>query len=894
MSMKAWNLRAAYKRVWLGAMTLMLLLVLGCGTQKNTAYRRFYHRLTSYFNYYFNAQEAYNAGVKQANKSMQYDYTRILPFCIAGLPDAALSTGGEMDRAQTKCAMLIKSHSLTVKPERGKEALTPKEKAFYAQNEFNIYARKAWLLIGKSRVWSGDFPQAAQAIDFAMMQFAGLPEGWEGQLWKARIEMLSGQTLEAKERFAALAVAPYRPKGKEYTFLLESMWADLLVSEQKFEEAYQHGRLALASAPTRLDRARCRLALAQLAEETKNYNEAFVLYKKVSSSAPNYEMSFNALVRSASLAARVQGKGMERSLRNLAKDEKNADYLDQIYYALGEMAFAKGDTVGGLELFKESAQKSISNNKQKGASHLRVAEYYFAKSDYLHAATAYDSALSALPESYPRYAEIAKRGAVLGHLAEAQEVVLREDSLQRIARMPDAKRVEFIQSIIAKLREEERLAKLEEEKEQMDRNFALQNEYRQGSLQNSSNKSEGGWYFYNTSALGFGRSDFKVKWGSRKLEDNWRRKNKQVTTNTGGEGNQQDSTKKGSDKYSVQYYLADLPLTDSAMLHSNAEIRRAMFEMAESYRNDFNDPPRAIQTYADILKRFPSDEVAPEACFMAYMTADRAGLVAQSQQYRDRLLTSYGTSSFARILSDPQYMEKIQNEKEKNEKLADEILAQMRSANRAEAYRLATNAAQEATADEYKVRFALLAALNAGYEPGDTIQVASLKTFAQTYREYPESKYADDVLKAIAKRDLVGDDDAPLIIGSQEVVSVKTDKEFVYTEGEHDVLLVFNPKENMRELKFLAISFGVDYDVNLNLEVEEFNLNESATLLIISSFSDYETAVAFRDAMDEAEPFGEVTPFYIIITPANLELLKEQKAFLPYIDFYKKNYNQKK
>ena len=130
MSMRAWNLRTADKRIALGAIALLLLLVLGCGTKKNTAYRRFYHRFTSYFNYYFNAAEAYNAGVKQANKSMQYDYTRILPFCIAGLPDAALNTGGEMDRAQTKCAMLIKSHSLTVKPERGKEALTPKEKAF--------------------------------------------------------------------------------------------------------------------------------------------------------------------------------------------------------------------------------------------------------------------------------------------------------------------------------------------------------------------------------------------------------------------------------------------------------------------------------------------------------------------------------------------------------------------------------------------------------------------------------------------------------------------------------------------------------------------------------------------------------------------------------------------
>ncbi len=892
--MRVWNLRTFDKRVGLVTIALLLVMLLGCGTKKNTAYRRFYHRVTSYFNYYFNAQEAYDAGVKQANKSMQYDYTRILPFCIAGLPDAALSTGGEMDRAQTKCTMLIKSHSITVKPERGKEALTPKEKAFYAQNEFNIYARKAWLLIGKARIWSGDLPQAAQAIDFAMMQFAGLPEGWEGQLWKARIEMLSGQTLEAKERFTTLAVAPYRPNGKEYTFLLESMWADLLVSEQNYEEAYQHGKLALANAPTRLDRARCRLALAQLAEETKNYNEAFQLYKKVSSSAPNYEMSFNALVRSASLAARVQGKGMERSLRNLAKDEKNADYLDQIYYALGEMAFAKGDTATGLELFKESAQKSISNNKQKGASHLRVAEYYFAKSDYLRAAAAYDSALNALPETYPHYAEIAKRGSVLGHLAESQAEVLREDSLQRIAQMSEAKRVEFIQEIIAKLREEERLAKLEEEKEQMDRNFALQNEYRQGSLQNTSNKSEGGWYFYNTSALGFGRSDFKVKWGTRKLEDNWRRKNKQITTNTGGEGgNNQDSTKKAADKYSVQYYLTDLPLTDSALAHSNAEIRRAMFEMAEAYRNDFNDPARAVETYAEVLNRFPQDESAPEACFMAYMTADRAGL-PQRQQYSDKLLNSYPTSSYARILSDPKYMEKVRAEKEKNEKIADDILALMRENNRIEARRLATNAAQESTADEYKVRFAMLAALNAGNEPGDTIQVAALKLFVQTYRDLPEAKYADDVLKAIAKRELVGDDLPPLIIGSQEVVAIKTDKEFVYDQGVHDVLLVFNPKENMRELKFLAISFGVDYDVNLNLEVEEYNLNESATLLIISSFTDYESALAFRDAMDEAEPFGEITPFFIIISPANLELLKEQKGFLPYMDFYKKNYNQKK
>lgn len=871
-------------------MALSFVVVVGCSTKTNNAYYRFYHAFTSYFNYYFNAEEAYKAGVKQATRAMQYDYTRPLPFCIAGLPDAALNTGGEMDRVQTKCATLIKAHSITVKPARGKEALTAKEKAFYAQNEFNIYARRAWLLIGKSRLWAGEFAQARQAIDFAMTQFAGLAEGWEAQIWKARIEMLEGQTLDAKDRLASLAVAPNRPKGKFYTYLLESIWADLLVEEEKYAEAIPHGKLALENAPSRLDRARCRLALAQLQEEEKNYPEAFALYKKVAGNAPSYEMSFNALVRSASLAARVQGKGMEKSLRALAKDEKNADYLDQIYYALGEIAFAKKDTVGGLELFKESALRSVSNAKQKGASHLRVAEYYFAKSDYLRAASSYDSALAALPESYPRYVEVAKRAAVLGHLAQAQGVVLREDSLQRVARMPEAERRTFIQNIIAQLREEERLAKLEAEREQMDRNFAMQNEYRQGSGQQNAAGSSSGWYFYNTSTLAFGRTDFRAKWGNRKLEDNWRRKNKMSTGFDANDPNKQDSVKNGADKYSVAYYLADLPLSDSAREFSDNAIRVALADMAESYRTDFGDAPRAIETYDEILRRYPTGDAAAEACFMAYMTADRANLAAQRSKHREMLLSRYGSTPYARILSDPQYMEKVRAEKESNERIAEEIFRAMQEGRRSEAYRAASAAVGGATADEYKVRFALLSALNAGSEAGDTVQVAALRAFAQEYREYPESKYAEEVLMAIVRRDLVGEEMPPLIIGNQEVVTQQTEKKYEVSKGAHNLLLVFNPKENFRELKFQAISFGVDYNVNLNLEVEDYPLNESATLLVISSFESHADAVAFKDAMDEEEPFGEVHPFFIIISPENLDLLKEQKAFLPYVDFYKKNY----
>ena len=38
--------------------------------------------------------------------------------------------------------------------------------------------------------------------------------------------------------------------------------------------------------------------------------------------------------------------------------------------------------------------------------------------------------------------------------------------------------------------------------------------------------NDNSWYFYNQSARTAGRTEFQRRWGSRKLEDNWRRRNK--------------------------------------------------------------------------------------------------------------------------------------------------------------------------------------------------------------------------------------------------------------------------------------------------------------------------------------------------------------------------------
>ena len=362
------------KKSWLhyllpaGVLLGLAVSLLGCSTQKNTAWRRFYHRWTAYFNYYFNAQDAYHQAERNADEQLRYDYTRPLPLCLAGLPEAALEVGGGMDRAIDKCATLIRFHSITAKPERPRGGLDREERAFYAQSEYNPYARKGWLLIGKARLWSGDYQLAQQALEFSMRQFAGLPEGWEAELWMARLSALQGDTASARIRLAALAASPSRPKGKLYSYNLEAIWTDMLAAQGQWAEAIPHAEKALSVARRGIVRNRCRFALAQLYELDGNPQRASALFKQVASSANSYEMSFNARVRYLALAARAQNRGMERTLRKLAADQKNEEYLDQIYYALARIVMDKGDTAEAVELFKESGLRSVSNARQKGVS----------------------------------------------------------------------------------------------------------------------------------------------------------------------------------------------------------------------------------------------------------------------------------------------------------------------------------------------------------------------------------------------------------------------------------------------------------------------------------------------------------------------------------------------
>ena len=134
----------------------------------------------------------------------------------------------------------------------------------------------------------------------------------------------------------------------------------------------------------------------------------------------------------------------------------------------------------------------------------------------------YDSTVYFLDQKHPDYQALKTKSQNLNTVVSQLNIIQTEDSLQKVAAMSESERNAFISSIINEIIKAESEGKTSEYSDRYNLGQYYENERRfQGNIE-----QEGKWYFYNQSALTFGRTEFRRRWGDRKLEDNWRRSNK--------------------------------------------------------------------------------------------------------------------------------------------------------------------------------------------------------------------------------------------------------------------------------------------------------------------------------------------------------------------------------
>ncbi len=886
----------SYRAIFLIA---LILFTGSCSTKKNTGVTRTYHNVTSYYNVYYNGKEAFKDGVKKINTNYKDNYSLILPVFTFSSNDAVREAFGDMNRTIEKCSKCVRKHSITVKPKRKegkKQDKTSKE--FYEQTEFVNWIDDAYLLIGKAQFYKHDFYAGIETFSFIVREYSDPEIKFEAYLWLGRTYVEMGKFDKALEFLTKLET--------EKNALPESLvgplaitQADIQIRQKQYESAIPFMITGVANTKNKKERIRYLYILAQLYQKIEERGKAFDAYGKVIDLNPNYEMTFNARINRASIfnAASEDSKPLQKELIKMLKDDKNIDFRDQIYYALGNIALNESDEEIAIKYFLLSAHLSTLNPNQKALSYLSAADIFFDRPDYRNSQAFYDSAVSILTPEYPDYVSLKNKSQNLNELVKNLVIIEREDSLQRIAGLSDNERNAVIDKIIAQLLEDEKKEKELAALQQQDMVYLQQ----QG---NENANQEGNWYFYNPGMLGMGMQEFKKKWGDRKLEDNWRRKNKSVVSfeDISSEGEKSaDTTKNIFSTKSRDYYLVDLPLNDSLLLESKHKIEKAYFDMASIYKDRFNDLQLSIEGFQKLLTRFPETEYRLSTYYNLYKLYALTKNFTLAEEYKAKIMNEYPQSEYAKVLGNPDYfkeLEKIDNQV----KFMYQATYKYFIANNCDevnrTYQFVDSAYNQST---LLPKFAILSALCKGHN-GDTLALKeSLGKFKERFPDSEEVNYANEVLAALErkpreleladiKKDEFGGELSKEIIDSIDLAIFTLNPQQVH----YYLLVVANQKTDAKRVQFNLTNFNLDYYSFLEFEVASELLSADYTCIVVKKFKNQSMAKNyFEGVIIAGEVLQELTEDSyrdFIISAENYATFLKDKNLLTYQKFFNQNY----
>ena len=618
---------------------LCACILYSCGAQKDTASSRSMQNLSARYNYIYNSKVILSNHQQELAETQIDNYDQLLPLYL----------GPEVDIAQANV-------SLSLKP---MEDVIKKAQTIILDKSYSNYIDDAYILLGKANFYNGSYFNAAEYLDYAAKTYRNNTGSFlEALNWKARSLMQLKRIQEANKVLDSLEYI--MPEVKKQAALADPLatLAQMCIYLENDTAAISYLKDAIKACNNRQDRARWTYVLAQLYEKLKDYQNALLSYRKVIKSNAPYEMHFNANLSRIKVRALQNGgqTNMQKELLALLKDDKNFDYIDQVYFQIAE-TYAAGEAYQQAEdYYNRSIRHSTVNNYQKGLSYLRIADLNFKQlRNYLKAKSYYDSTVNALPKNYPGYDLIVKKNQNLQYLTDRYQIISVEDTLQSIAKLPEAARAAKIQAMLTP--PESQNTNTIGATSGNPINYAT-------NAGNNRNQPQNSFYFSNPTAIGMGFSDFKRKWGNRKLENNWRqsiRTSTQETTqelaNTIGDLNQ-TATMTGAamiDKDALgKKYSDNLPITPEMLTRSNQKIIDAYYEIASFYLQELNDYQEAQEVYQTLLRRFPDNNHLAAVYYSLYLinkTADPA----TSNTYKGKLLTEFASSPYARIILDPTF-----------------------------------------------------------------------------------------------------------------------------------------------------------------------------------------------------------------------------------------------
>ena len=509
-------------------------LLTACSVHKNTARSRFWQSFTARYNTYYNGQLAYIDGALEKEKGNKDNFTEMLPLYTVGNKQSLTLGKGNFERTVEKMEKTIKLHSIKAKPEWKKSRRkTARDKEWLGRKEYNPFLWKAWLMMGQAQFQKGDFDEAAATFSYMSRLYQTQPQqNGIARAWLARCYVELDWLYDAEDVIRNMSRDSIHYLAKKHW---DVIYADYYLKTGELEKAVPYLRQTIKHEKRKTQKAREWFLMGQVLGALGQREEAYKAYQKAIRQNPPYELEFNARIAQTEVMAKGNYKKMIARLNRMAHSDNNKDYLDQVYYAIGNIYLMQKDTTQAIAAYEKGNEKATRSGIEKGVLLLKLGNLYWVLEKYNDAQRCYGEAIGLLDKERPDYEELSKRSKVLDELVPFTDAVHLQDSLQELALMPEKDRLAAIDRVIDELKKKEKEERKKQQEAEVEQ--ALQkrnttgnrNQPRQTPQQNTNaNNTNGQWYFYNQMAVNQGKQSFQKQWGKRENQDDWQRANKTV------------------------------------------------------------------------------------------------------------------------------------------------------------------------------------------------------------------------------------------------------------------------------------------------------------------------------------------------------------------------------
>ena len=620
------------------------LLVASCSSERNTWTSKAYHNTTAHFNGYWYANEEIRKIEETIRKSQTDDYNRILRLYPTFDSTVAKGYDKEIQEAIKMASIAIQRH--------------PNSK----------WVDDAYILVGKARLYSLDWGNAIQTFKHVNTKSKDKDARHLAIINLIRTYIEHKEFNNAKAAIDFLAkVDLNRSNFKKYN--LEKAYY------YQLQDDYDNMVRSLTAADPLLKkpdrRGRIYFIVGQVYQKLGFEAEAYNYYKKCLSTNPEYEVDFYARLYMAQVTEISRGRDItaaRKSFKKLLKDSKNKEFQDKIYYEMGIFELKQKNLHEAIASFNQSVRKG-NNKKIDGEAYLHLGEiYYDTLRNYELSQAYYDSAIQALPKDYEGYAAIKERAEILNEFVRHLKTIQWQDSLLALASYDSVTLRTTIDSIVTANKKAQE-AKASKKRKQPNRVeiSSTTNDNIFGTEDTGGEAVD--WYFGNPSAMAIGQAEFARVWGNIKLEDNWRRSQRQnLTTEStrqtsveaanNTDAGERGDAKEAEDPIDVEFkrISAEIPKTAEAKKQALDKIEEAYFKLGNIYYFKLHENKNAADTYHKLIHRFDSSEYEPEVLYTLYLiTKDSAA--AEAEEYASLLKRKHPNSSFAKILINPDYLQ---------------------------------------------------------------------------------------------------------------------------------------------------------------------------------------------------------------------------------------------